>query len=116
MCCKSREKQIPPRLFVWYPLGFKCRAAAAPRFRLRIRSRTRVSQLRVHRSRRLPSRARVRRSRVVVRTALDFGGDMVGGRPNEMEGESARPVRDVSRQQFTNDEAAAHPPHPGIRD
>jgi hypothetical protein len=29
-----------------------------------------------------------------------------------MEGESARPVRGVSRQQFTNDEAAAHPPPP----
>lgn len=37
---------------------------------------------------------------------------LVVGRPNEMEGESARPVRGVSRQQFTNDEAAAHPPPP----
>lgn len=97
------------------PWVFKCRAAAAPRFRSRIRSRTRVSQLRVHRSRRLPSRARVR-SRVVGRTALKTAGlwctVLVGGRPNEMEGESARPVRGVSRQQFTNDEAAAHPPPP----
>lgn len=69
-----------------------------------------MSQLRVHRSRRLPSRAWVR-SRVVGRTALDFGV-LVGGRPNEMEGESARPVRGVSRQQFTNDEAVANPPPP----
>jgi hypothetical protein len=115
MCCKSTIPEIPP--VVWYepPWVFKCRAAAAPRFRSRIRSRTRVSQLRVHRSRRLPSRARVR-SRVVGRTALKTAGlwctVLVGGRPNEMEGESARPVRGVSRQQFTNDEAAAHPPPP----
>ena len=99
-----------------FALGF---LNAAPRphrgFDRRIRSRTRVSQLRVHRSRRLPSRARVR-SRVVGRTALKTAGlwctVLVGGRPNEMEGESARPVRGVSRQQFTNDEAAAHPPPP----
>lgn len=121
-CVANPQYQRYPLSFGTNPLGF---LNAAPRphrgfDRASDRERAYLSS-RVHRSRRLPSRARVR-SRVVGRTALKTAGlwctVLVGGRPNEMEGESARPVRatpgvsQLSRQQFTNDEAAAHPPPP----